>query len=427
MQGVSSVSAGMKSPTLPGWALSTGGLALALVAGIMIGRTSSSKPGGDASSETADAAAGHGGAAGESPAGSDRSGRKKSAVVRSTPEKSISDLQGIMDATSRLDRTQKLLAFLDHLPTDQFADVYGSMRDMPGANLHGSERSLILQAWAERDPTSAVGFLQEKGANDWERETAVSTWASKDPQAAFSWALNAPDEGKVNNWQLGAARGIAATNPELARDYLMQMDGETRVRSLDAMQPYVMQYGFDYASNWIANVGDDALKSRAETGMARDLANLDPTKAAAWDATITDPKTRSEVSKTIADSWAATDINGAKAWVNSLPENTKIGAAEGVARQYAQQDPQQAAAWLTSLGNNPDLDGARRALVEESYGKSPQTSLDFVSNISDPKTREGYYWREINRWMKDDAASAQTWVNKNSNVLPPQIVQRLKR
>lgn len=417
----------MKTPAPPSWTLSAGGLVLALTAGIMIGRTSSSHGGNgsaDGSAMTADGPGRPG--SGDGSSLSDRAARRKgSAATRSSPEKTAADLQAIMDSTSRLERTQKLLAFLDRLPTDQFGDVYGSMRDMPGANLHGSERSLILQAWAERDPLSAVGFLQEKGADDWERETAVSTWASKDPESAFAWAMAAPDEGKVNNWQLGAARGIAATNPELARDYLTKMEGDTRDRALGAMQPYVMQYGFDYATNWISGVGEDGLKSRAANLMARDLTNLDPARAGQWNAAITDVNTRRDVSETVSDAWARTDLASAKAWVESLPQNTKTEAAEGVARQYAQQDPQQAAKWLAGLGNDPDLDGARRIFVEESYGKSPQASLDFVSNISDPKAREGYYWREVNRWMKDDANSARTWIAKNSNVLPPQLLQRL--
>ncbi|MDB6079323.1 MAG: hypothetical protein JWO82_3070 [Akkermansiaceae bacterium] len=416
----------MKSPSLPSWSLSAGGLVLALAAGIMIGRTSSAHGGGGSTDNSAAAAGSDRSGPGEGGSLSERAARRKgSATARSSPEKTAADLQAIMESASRLERTQKLLAFLDRLPTDQFGDVYGSMRDMPGANLHGSERSLILQAWAERDPLAAVGFLQQKGADDWERETAVSTWASKDPESAFAWALAAPDEGKVNNWQLGAARGIAATNPELARDYLTKMEGDTRDRALGAMQPYVMQYGFDYATNWISGVGDGGLRGRAENLMARDLTNLDPARAGQWNAAITDVNTRRDVSETVSDAWARTDLNSAKAWVESLPQNTKTEAAEGVARQYAQQDPQQAAKWLAGLGNDPDLDGARRIFVEESYGKSPQASLDFVSNISDAKAREGYYWREVSRWMKDDATSARTWIAKNSNVLPPQLVQRL--
>lgn len=418
----------MKTPALPRWTLTAGGLALALTAGIMIGRTSSgSTASGD--SESASSTAGQPGLA-DSPTGgtlAERALRRKAAAAAMTPERAAADLQNILDSTSRLERTQKLLAFLDRLPTDQFGSVYGNLRDSPMANLLGSERSLILQAWAERDPNAALGFLQEKGAQDWERETAVSTWAAKDPDAAFAWALTAPDEGRINNWQLGAARGIAATNPELARDYLMKMEGDTRDRALGAMQPYVMQYGFDYAASWIAGVGDQGLKSRAENVMARDLTNLDPARAGQWNAAIADTNTRRDVSETVSDAWARTDLNGAKSWVESLPENTKSEAAEGVARHYAQQDPTAAAQWLASLGNNPDLDGARQIFVEESFGRSPQASLDFVSNISNQDLRNRSYWRQVNRWMRDDAAAAKSWVAKNSAILPAQLVQRINQ
>jgi len=416
----------MNFSKLPSWTWTVGALGLALVAGIMIGRVSA--PGADAGSARESLAGGksggrdsHGGLTSEERATRTReSARAKSGTTEQ-------DLAKILSSPNRLERTEKLLAYLDRLPTDQFASVYDQLRNSPSAKLQGSERSLVLQAWADRDPLMALGFLQEKGAEDWERETAVSTWASKDPQAAFAWAGAAPDAGEVNNWLLGAARGIAMTNPELARDYLSQMEGETRNRALRDMQPYVTQYGFDYAKEWIANVSDEGLRGQASRTMARSLTELNPAQAAAWNAAIADTETRRDVSETVSDAWARTDLPAARKWVEGLPENTRTEAAEGIARNYAQQDPAAAAKWLAGLGNNPDLDGARRIFIDESFSASPQQSLDFVSNLADAKAREGYYWRYVNTWMKQDANAARTWVARNTATLPAPLVERVSR
>jgi hypothetical protein len=354
--------------------------------------------------------------------------RKRAEEGRNGATRSVdTDLKAILESTSRLDRTQRLLAFLDRLPADQFASVYEEFRNMPGVNLRGSERSLILQAWGERDPHSALSFLQEKGGEDWERETTVATWAANDPQAAFAWAQTAQDEGEINNWLLGATRGIAATDPELARDFLAQLEGRTRDQALDSMRPYVMQYGFDYATAWIAGVGDEEMRNRASRSMARELAESDPAQAAQWNSAMTNVDLRRDVSETVADRWARTDLDSARAWVERLPEDTKSEAAEGVARRYAQQDPAAAAQWLASLGNNPDLDGARRIFIEESFRNSPQTSLEFVANLSDRGAQEGYYQRYLNGWMRRDENAARQWLNSNAQGLPPRIVARFNR
>jgi hypothetical protein len=409
---------------------SAGGLVLALGAGVMIGRISAPEgtaAGGDAVASSA-ASSKSGERASESGLSlAERLQRKRAGESREGSKPVDKDLQSIMESTSRLDRTQRLLAFLDRLPADQFAGVYDDFRNAPGANLRGSERSLILQAWAERDPLSALSFLQEKGGDDWERETAVATWAANDPQAAFAWASGAKDEGDVNNWLLGATRGIAATNPELARDFIGQLEGRTRSQALDAVKPYVMQYGFDYATSWIAGVDDEGVRNRAAREMARDLASLDPAQAGRWNAAISDVETRRDISETVADRWARTDLDAAKQWVESLPEDTKSEAAEGIARRYAREDPAAAARWLSGLGDNPDLDGARRILIEESFRRSPETSLEFVSNISDQRAQEGYYQRYLGGWMREDENAARAWLNSNAQTLPQRVVERFNR
>lgn len=344
---------------------------------------------------------------------------------RTVSAKSIdTNLKAIFESTSRLDRTQRLLAFLDRLPPDQFAAAYDEFRNMPGVNLRASERSLFLQAWAEKDPHAALSFLQDKGAEDWERETTVAAWAANDPQGAFAWASSAKDEGNVNNWLLGATRGIAAADPELARDFLNQLEGETRNQALNAMQPYVMQYGFDYATKWLAGMGDEKMQEQATRQMARDIANLDPAKAAQWNTAMSNVDLRRDVSETVSDRWARQDLAAARTWVEGLPENTRTEAAEGIARRYAREDPAAAAQWLNGLGNNPDLDGARTVYIEEAFRESPQASLDYVAKLSDAKAQENYYQRQLGAWMRQDETAARRWLANNAQTLPPRVVQR---
>jgi hypothetical protein len=333
-----------------------------------------------------------------------------------------------MDSNSRIQRIQGLLAMLDRLPTEEFASVYAEMMAMPGADLRGTERSLILQAWAERDPASAIAYIQENNGDDYERETVLGTWAAIDPQGAMAWAMTASDEGQVNNWVLGALRGVADGDPELAKTFLASMEGnETRRRALREMQRYVTRYGYDYAENWISTIEDPGLRNEASRRMGDELAELDPARAAVWNSGIEDRDTRRDVSEEVADRWARTDLNQAVEWVNSLPADTQSEAAEGVARHWARQDPAAAGQWLAGLGNNPDLDGARRIYIEESFRYNPQASLEFVSQISDERARTGYYFRYLGGWMREDRDAARQWAEANAASLPAPVVERMLR
>lgn len=421
----------IKLNALPSWTWSFGGLALALMAGFLIGRISTAAPTSEDRKSTAippRRTFGQGGTGSENGRGSSARNRKASDGRGSHGDVADTTLATILESSSRLDRTQRLLAFLDRLPSDQFASVYADIANSPLSDVRGSERSLILQAWAERDPMSAIAFLEENGANDWERETTLSTWAAIDPQGAFAWASSSEDEGKVNNWLLGTMRGIAATSPELARDFLLQMEpGETRNRSLSSMEPFVMQYGYDFAENWLSGLGDPELLNRASRGLADNLANLDPARAGQWNAAIADTKTRRDVSETVSDRWARQDLDGAKAWVSTLPEDTRTEAAEGVARHYARANPAEGAQWLATLGDNPDLDGAKRIFISEAYRRDPEVSLDFVANISSEKSRKDYYYRYLRSWMRKDPNSARRWTTSNETILPDGVAERILR
>ncbi|MGB6220243.1 hypothetical protein [Haloferula sp.] len=413
---------------LPSWTWTATAIPVALIAGILLGRsTTSSEPASEKDSTAIPSR--------NAPTRSDLSSASgSSASKRSTSNRDVSadtsqlQLTAILESSSRLDRTQRLIAFLDRLPTDQFTSVYAEIANSPMANIRGSERSLILQAWSERDPMAAIGYLEENGAADWERETTLGTWAALDPAGAFAWASTSEDDGGTNNWMLGAMRGIAATSPELARDYLMQMEnGETRNRSLKSMQAYVMQYGSDYAENWIAGISDPEIQNRASHELADDLTELDPVRAGEWNARIEDTRTRRSISETVSDRWARQDVEGARRWVESLPEDTRTEAAEGVARHYARQDPVAAADWLQGLGNNPDYDGARQTLIREAYRQNPETSLSFISNISDESERNKSYDRYLRDWIRKDSDSAMNWAQTNQASLPEKIVNRYLR
>ena len=417
----------MKRP--PALVINALGLALALGAGFWMGRAGSGDSSGSAGSDPSSGPPARVRPGAEVPAAAGL--RPEGARARSQAEAASrggAGLVDVMDSPSRLQRIQGLLAMLDRLPDGDFAGVYAEFMAMPGADMRGTERSLILQAWAERDPGAAIAYIQDQGGDDFERETVLGSWAAIDPQGAMAWAMEAQDEGQVNNWVLGALRGVAEGDPELAKTFLAGMEAsETRSRALREMQDYVIRNGYDYSEAWISTIADEGLRNEASRRLADELAELDPARAATWNEGIQDRDTRRNVSEDVADRWARTDLNGAVAWVNSLPADTQSEAAEGVARHWARQDPAAAARWLTGLGDNPDLDGARRIYIEEAFRYNPGASLDFVGQLSDERARTGYYFRYLGGWMREDRDAARQWAEANAANLPAPVVERMLR
>lgn len=408
-------------------------MALAVLAGVLIGKNLNPGP-ADGADTTGDVpqrpklserSNGDAGKSSERPARESRGTLASGETGRSQLEQ---ELQTILETPLRLQRTQKLLNFLDRLPDGEFAGIYEQIKNSPSAAIHNSERSMVLQAWAERDPIAVTTHLQEHGASDRERETVLGTWATTDPEGAFAWAVDADDEGDTNNWVVGALRGAAAADPQLARDMLQRLEqGETRRDSLGEIQNFITQFGYDYAESWISGIDDESLQKEASRRLADNLTELDPAKAAGWNMTIEDRDTRRDVSETVADRWARQDLEGARKWVESLPEDTRTEAAEGIARQYARTDPAAGADWLARMGDNPDLDGAKRIFIHEAFEQDPAVSLAFVPHLADPQHQTRSYYRYLGTWMKSDPEGARNWTEANAGILPERIVSRFTK
>src|SRR5688572_33214485 len=98
------------NPKKSQWIWSAGGLALALGAGVMIGRVSAPDP----SATAADGSTSEGRGTGNGSAAlslAERLERKRAGEGRDGTKPVDRDLKSILDDTSRLDRTQRLLAY----------------------------------------------------------------------------------------------------------------------------------------------------------------------------------------------------------------------------------------------------------------------------------------------------------------------------
>lgn len=325
----------------------------------------------------------------------------------------------------QLSRTRELLRLVDTLAPDQFPALVEAFRSQGLAQARRSDYNLLIHAWVDADPYAAVAYLEESEPSGEARRAALTAWAAADPFAATAWVEGREDVGGTNDWTVGLLRGLASTDPELARQRLEDLPpGKTRSTSMEAILPYVVQQGFDFTSDWIAGITGEDLQRGTARRAARSLTRLNPEQAGDWIGTMANRDSRRAASEEVSDQWARQDLEAARRWTENLPEDTRTEAAEGIARQMARQDPERTAEWLDSLGDNPDLDGARRIFLAETADQAPELALDNVYTLSQQDEQVRMYHRILSRWSREDQDAARMWVLANPSHVPESVQRR---
>ncbi|MDA0765765.1 MAG: hypothetical protein O3A92_02935 [Verrucomicrobia bacterium] len=401
------------------------GWILTVVLGVVIGRQTSAPTAASEKEAVAARVRAHGGTAAAAGHRDSTAARKERTTKRPRTFADLKhDLHLTLSNADQVDRTRQLLRLIDSLGPDEFQGVIEAFRADGFAKTRGADYALLLHAWVKADPYAAVTYLEETEPSGEARRTALTAWAAADPYAAAAWVDGREDVGGTNDWIVGLLHGIASNDPDLARQTLEGLEaGKTRSAAMEATLPYVLQNGFDFTAAWIASIGDEDLQRGTARHAARDLTRANPEQAGTWISDMASVDSRRDASEEVSDEWARRDLESARRWAESLPEDTRTEAAEGIARQMARQDPERTADWLQSLGDNPDLDGARRIFLSESANQNPQVALENVYTLSSADDQSRMYSQILGRWARNDQDATRLWVLDNADTLPEKVVK----
>lgn len=334
------------------------------------------------------------------------------------------ELSDVLNIGNRIERTRQMISFIDRIDNSELADIVENFSESGWVDYNRSEFSMLISAWMDRDPFTAIAFLDENEPDGWTRKTAISAWAADSPEEAANAIRGLEDSGEVNDWVVGLIEGMARNDPEGALRALKDIeDSNTRNQAIREILPEVVIRGVEFAGKWIEQIQDPKLQRDTAKRLASSLARRDPASASDWIRNMTTVATRRDASEVVSEIYAQQDLDGAKLWAESLPQETMTEAAQGVAKYLARKDPEEAATWLRGLGNDPDLDGARIRFLQETGQKDPQTALENVSTLSRPKDQERYYRDILKRWHKTDGNAAIAWATQNSDFLPAKALK----
>jgi hypothetical protein len=326
----------------------------------------------------------------------------------------LARLESIIRGENPLDRNRALLAYIDQLGPGDFEGAVAHFRSLGLTEGRMGEYSLLLTAWGQADPLAALAYAKEKTTNGFAAGTILTSWASSDPEAAIRWAKANHEGDKANPYLAGIIRGIAGSDPARATELLVSMPlSEERGRGLDAMLPHLLQQGTDATRSWITAITDDSLRNGAMMRVAEKLADTDPAGTVSW--LLANPGEASQRRiDDIYSAWAKKDEQAAWSSFITLPSgDARSNALRGMISTAAGQNPKAAVSLMDRYPNDV-TDRVVQNFVWHSFGKDPATAVTAIARMGDQKQRDQMYRRTIDAWKREDSASAEAWLSKNS-------------
>lgn len=339
--------------------------------------------------------------------------------AKSAPQDRLARLESLMRGENPLDRNRALLAYIDQLGPGDFEAAVAHFRSLGLTDERMGEYSLLLTAWAQADPLSALAYAKENTRGGFASGTILTSWASTDPEAAIRWAQANHEGEEANPYMPGIIRGIAESDPARATVLLAAMPKSVeRGNALDFILPHLLQQGTEATRAWIAAITDDSLRNGAMMRAAEKLAATDPAGTVSW--LLANPGEASERRiDDIYSAWSKKDEQAAWNSFNTLPAGeARSNALRGMITSAAAQNPKEAFSLMDRYPNDVN-DRLVRNFVWHSFGNDPATAVAAIARIGDQNQRDQMYRRTLDAWQKDDPAAAEAWLRKNPGALAP--------
>ncbi len=287
----------------------------------------------------------------------------------------------------------------------------------------------VLIGWTRKSPADAARWLTSTGYNSQPLLNAVaSTWAERSPKDAFDWAKSLPDPasrisalvGPTVEWlRQNPQEAIAHITPELSQPNSAPL-AITVANEMGTHNP-------ESASDVVDNLPPGPAKDEAAATLAIVWAASDVNAAVAWSNSIENPAMRRQIVTHIGTTWGAIDPDAALDWLHSLPGALAADGVTGAFNSWAGTDPVGLREVIDGSSASPEMDVARLALADVLAATDINTSLGLAFGITSPTGRDDAAARYFRQWRKIDDPSAQEWLTGNWTTLQPSTQQRLTR
>ena len=340
-------------------------------------------------------------------------------------DQKLANMEKIVRGENALDRGRSMLDWIDSLAPQDFEAAVARFRGLGITEARMGEYAMLLTAWAEADPISALAYTTKNTTSGMATGTVLSAWASSNPQAAIAWAKANHEGDDANPYMVGIIRGLAGTDPARATALLTEMPfSRERGEALQAMLPHLIKMESADAKKWIADISDEQLRGGAISRYAEAMANQDPAGTASWlMENLTETSVRSV--DDVYREWARADSVAALANFQSLPEGeARSRALRGIVMVDARDDAQAAAALMNRFPADI-TDNTVQHFIWNSFEKAPGVAVNQIGLIQDESSRNRMYQRALSNWLDRDPTAAQKWIDTAN--LPASVNESLIR
>jgi hypothetical protein len=332
-------------------------------------------------------------------------------------------MEEIVRGENALDRGRAMLEWIDSLAPEEFEAAVDRFRSLGLTEARMGEYAMLLTAWAEVDPTSALAYTTKNTTSGMATGTVLSAWVSRDPEAAIAWAKSNHEGDEANPYMVGIIRGLVGSDPARATALLQEIPfSEERGEALQAMMPHLLQLGAESAKKWISELSDERLRDGAVARFAEELAKQDPAGTASWlmqNLSDTSVRSMDEVFR----EWAKADPAAALANFEGLPEGeARSRALRGIVMVDARNNPQ-AAADLMNRFPADITDRTVQHFIWNSFEKAPEVAANQIGSIQDERSRNRMYERALSGWLERDQVAAKKWIDSAN--LPASVIEVL--
>lgn len=269
-------------------------------------------------------------------------------------------------------------ALLDHAPAETLS------RSVPE----------VMERWARSNPRQAAAALL--------RLPAGNILSSSAESVAREWVVSSPAEHhQILNW--------AGSLPEgSARDGALKEIFST----LGAQDPAM--------ASQLINLSSASNKTEVLEGLIQGWSRKSPAEAARYALSNPAMSENTSAIRDIIRTWSRSSPTEAAAFIQSSPEDMGPFLAEALVDSWAATDLRSAAAWVKSQPVGPSRDAGISAILENIRSADPEKALEWAQSISDEEKRSDFSESILRSWHRDDPFGAKAWLAN------PQIPQELR-
>jgi hypothetical protein len=288
---------------------------------------------------------------------------RRMAVRASRETRSAATIQEILKTPNFFLRIKALQELLDRMAPEDFTAFFAEFSSAGGARDESYATAMVLTAWAQKDPVTALMYINKSPNSRWSKQTLIKAWAAYDPLSAEDWVMNSGDD----SLKVGLVRGILSSSKDLGNvtrlaNTLENSSWETQARVLGELGNALRTDDLNQAMSWIDQIENPNLRKRAIESVVYPLGSGNPGEGLAWIETINNLQDQIDAIATLTYSWVEKDPIATMAYVRQLPREIQLSIAFKLTARSSYKAPEESVEWLNSLGSDPRVAQARQLL-----------------------------------------------------------------